>query len=215
MFIFILINFILNSVNLGIGRGVSGLPCSNYLLSYQTSISTYMAIPDLFVHAIMTCVSASHRETDLGGCPAVSVAGPHQGEEVEAKERAQQCQHHVVLVHGGKQLCCARYVHVVRHHKEVGPEQSQVVTQAMRLPRGGLGTHLRQRDHISVQEVGKQHVHHFILVSTYMAAVSAPLLHTNAPVHAFGQVGRDLQCHVWFPSGIESDIKVPDSCGLL
>lgn len=89
-------------------------------------------------------------ETDLRAWPAVSIAGPQQSDQVQAEESAQQCQHHVVLRHGSKQLCRARYVHVVRHHNDGAPKESEVVTQTLRLLWGALLSHLRQTDHISV-----------------------------------------------------------------
>lgn len=87
-------------------------------------------------------------ETDLRAWPAVSIAGPQQCDQVEAEESAQQCQHHVVLGHGGKQLRRARYVHVVRHHEEGAPEESEVVAQTLCLVWSAFLSHLTQREHI-------------------------------------------------------------------
>lgn len=83
-------------------------------------------------------------KTDLRACPAVSIAGPQQSDQVEAKESTQQCQHHIVLSHSGKQLCCTRYVHVIRHHKEGAPKESEMVTQTLHSLRSGFLSHLRQ-----------------------------------------------------------------------
>lgn len=83
-------------------------------------------------------------ETDLRARPAVSIAGPHQSDQVEAKESTQQCQHNIVLSHSGKQLCCTRYVHVVWHHKEGAPKQSEVVAQALCTLWSAFLSHLRQ-----------------------------------------------------------------------
>lgn len=61
-------------------------------------------------------------EPDLRAGPAISVAGPQQRDQIKAEESTQQCQHHKVLRHGGKQLRCLRYVHVVGHHEEGAPK---------------------------------------------------------------------------------------------
>lgn len=89
-------------------------------------------------------------ETDLRACPAVGVARPQQSDQVEAEESAQKRQHHVVLGHSGKQLCSARNVHLVWHHKEGAPEESEVVTQTLSQLRSALLSHLRQRKQVTV-----------------------------------------------------------------
>lgn len=86
-----------------------------------------------------------HNLTDLWAWPAVSVAGPQQSDQVEAEEGAQQSQHHEVLRHGGKQLCCASHVHVIGHHKEGAAEQGEVVAQTLRLRRCAFLSHLRRQ----------------------------------------------------------------------
>lgn len=166
-------------------------------------------------------------ETDLRAWPAVSIAGPQQSDQVEAEERAQQCQHHIVVGHGGKQLCCARYVHVVRHHKEGAPKESEVVTQTLCSLWSTLLSHLRQTQQVIVS-YWAIHIHYstlkaiqpslsdFIQADTHLAAISAPCLLLCVPVQALGHKRSDPQCQAWLPSGIEeSGVNIPDSRSLL
>ncbi len=85
-------------------------------------------------------------ETDPGARPAVSIAGPQQCDQVEAEESAQQREHHIVMRHSGKQLCCARYVDIVGHHKEGAPKESEVVAQTLCSLCSAFLSHLRQRE---------------------------------------------------------------------
>lgn len=85
-------------------------------------------------------------ETDLWPRPAVSKAGPQQSDQVDAIERAQQCQHHVVVFYGGKQLGRARYVHEVRRHKEGTPKECEMVTQTLCEFWSAFIAHLGQRE---------------------------------------------------------------------
>lgn len=90
------------------------------------------------------------RGADLIARPAVSIASPQQSDQVEGEESAQQCQHHVVLRHGGKQLCGLSYVHVVWHHKERAPKQGEVVTQTLCKLWSAVYSHLKQIKHIPI-----------------------------------------------------------------
>lgn len=92
-------------------------------------------------------------ETDLRAWPAVGIARPQQSDQVEAEESAQQCQHYIVLRHRGKQLCRTRNVHLVWHHKEGAPKESEVVTQTLSQLRSAFLSHLRQRKQVTVWEV--------------------------------------------------------------
>lgn len=90
------------------------------------------------------------KRADLKARPAVSIAGPQQSDQVEGEESAQQCQHHIVLRHRGKQLCCLSYVHVVWHYEEGAPKQSEVVTQTLCKLWSAFKSHLRQMQPITV-----------------------------------------------------------------
>lgn len=173
-------------------------------------------------------------EPDLRAWPAVSVAGPQQSDQVEAEESAEQCQHHVVLRHSGKQLCCARYVHIVRHHKEGAPEQSEVVTQTLRPLRSAFLSHLRQKGthHHSNCNLQVLAEHHWTRRSkgsrvyrtssqqkkrreTHLAAIGAPSIHVYLPIQALGHERTDPQCQAWHPSGVGAGFNIPDSRSLL
>ncbi len=166
-------------------------------------------------------------ETDLRAWPAVSIAGPQQSDQVEAEKSAQQCQHHIVVSHGGKQLCCARYIHVVRHHKEGAPKESEVVTQTLYSLWSAFLPHLRRGQQVTVWyeainirystlKAIQPSLSDFIQANTHLAAVSAPCLLLYVPVQALGHKRTDLQCQVSLPNGIEeSGVNIPDSGSLL
>lgn len=84
------------------------------------------------------------RQADPCACPPVSIAGPQQCHQVESEKCTQQGQHHIVLIHSGKQLCSAGYVDVVWHHKEGAPKDSEVITETLRSLRSAFFPHLRK-----------------------------------------------------------------------